>query len=255
MPCCLLETIAVSADDARAAATGGADRFEVCSALALGGLTPSIGTIRAIRASTDVPMMAMVRPREGGMAYTEGEFTAMLADAEALLEAGASGLVFGFLTAEGEVDLKRCQSFLKVVRSASQGRSVETIFHRAFDVAARPEEALEQLVDLGMTRVLTSGRKPSVMEGLDTIRGTVEQARGRIEILPGGGIREDNVEAVVRKTGVRQVHLYVARPARDGSAAANPLIRFAGHAPASELEYLAVESQDVRCIRDILDRI
>src|SRR5436309_441660 len=86
----LLETIVVSADDARAAAAGGADRFEVCSALALGGLTPSIGAIRAIRASTDVPIMAMVRPREGGMAYTEGEFSAMLADAEALLEAGAN---------------------------------------------------------------------------------------------------------------------------------------------------------------------
>src|SRR5213594_3641848 len=255
MPRYLLETIVVSADDARAAAAGGADRFEVCSALALGGLTPSIGAIRAIRASTDVPIMAMVRPREGGMAYTEGEFTAMLADAEALLEAGASGLVFGFLTAGGEVDLKRCQSFLKAVRSIAQGRSVETVFHRAFDVAARPEAALEQLIDLGMTRVLTSGRKPSVMEGLDTIRRTVEQARGRIEILPGGGIQEDNVDTVVCETGVNQVHLYVARPARDSSAAANPSIRFAGHAPATELEYLAVDSQDVRRIRAILDRI
>jgi copper homeostasis protein len=255
MPGCLLETISVSADDARAAAAGGADRFEVCSALALGGLTPSIGTIRAIRASTDVPIMAMVRPREGGMAYTEGEFTAMLADAEALLEAGASGLVFGFLTSGGEVDVKRCKSLLKIVRSVSKGRSIETVFHRAFDVAARPEAALEQLIDLGVTRVLTSGRKPSVMEGLDTIRRTVEQARGRIQVLPGGGIQEDNVETVVRETGVTQVHLYAARSAQDSSAAANPSIRFAGHAPVNELEYLAVNSEDVRRIRGILDRI
>src|SRR5437867_1151366 len=255
MPGCLLETIAVSADDAGAAAAGGADRFEVCSALALGGLTPSIGAIRAIRASTDVPIMAMVRPREGGMAYTEGEFSAMLADAEVLLEAGASGLVFGFLTSDGEVDLERCRSFLDLVRSVSQGRSVETVFHRAFDVVSRPVAALEQLIDLGITRVLTSGRKPTVLEGLDAIRATVEQARGRIQILPGGGIRVDDIESVLLQGGVTQVHLYVARSARDGSAGANPAIRFAGHAPVGELEYLAVASQDVRRIRETLDRI
>ena len=155
----LLEIIVASPDDARAAAAGGADRFEVCSALALGGLTPSLGAVKAIKQVTEVPAMCMVRPREGGMAYGEGEFRSMLLDAELLIEAGADGLVFGFLTSEGEVDLERCRALLAVVEEA--GRPLQTVYHRAFDVTARPEIALEQLVDLGVTRILTSGRAPT----------------------------------------------------------------------------------------------
>src|SRR2546425_4031243 len=99
----LLEVIVSSLDDARAAAAGGADRFELCSALALGGLTPSLGTLAAIKAETAVPVMFMLRPREGGMAYTDGETAVMERDADLALEAGADGLVFGFLTADGEI--------------------------------------------------------------------------------------------------------------------------------------------------------
>lgn len=249
----LLETIVVSADDAIAAAEGGADRFELCSALALGGLTPSAGTIRSVRAGTDVPIMAMVRPREGGMAYRDGEYRAMLADAEVLLEAGARGLVFGFLTPEGEVDVERCSSFLKHAASVAGGTSTDTVFHRAFDVAARPKVALEQLIDLGFTRVLTSGCRPTVLEGLDVIRDLMEQADGRIEILPGGGIRREHIERVLKETGVSQIHLYAAQSLRDGSAAANPSIKFAGHPPPDELEYHAVVSRDIRRIRELLD--
>src|SRR3954453_7955984 len=103
----LLEVIVSSLDDARSAAAGGADRFELCSALALGGLTPSLGTLTAIKAETRVPAMFMLRPREGGMAYTDGETAVMERDAELAAEAGADGLVFGFLTPKGDVDVPR----------------------------------------------------------------------------------------------------------------------------------------------------
>ena len=103
----LFEAIVSNPDDAKAAESGGADRFELCSALALGGLTPSIGTVREIKAVTDVPVMCMVRPREGGMCYSDGEYQSMLRDVDALLEAGADGLVFGFLKQDGSLDLKR----------------------------------------------------------------------------------------------------------------------------------------------------
>src|ERR1051326_3682569 len=108
----LLETIVSSLDDARAAAAGGADRFELCSALALGGLTPSLGMLAAIKAATIVPVMFMLRPREGGMAYTEGETAVMERDADVALEAGADGLVFGFLTPEGDVDVPKCRRLI-----------------------------------------------------------------------------------------------------------------------------------------------
>jgi copper homeostasis protein len=243
----LLETIVSSLDDARAARAGGADRFELCSALALGGLTPSLGTLAAIKAEMSTPVMFMVRPREGGMAYTEGEVAVMERDAELALEHGADGLVFGFLTAHGEVDVPRCRRFVALLN----GR--DGTFHRAFDVAADPTRALEQLIDLGIPRVLTSGRAPLAVEGIAEIRRTVQQAAGRIRILPGGGIRAATVMEVVRATGVDQVHLSITRAAADLSTSANPAVRFGVDPPPTETEYRLADEAGVREVRAILD--
>src|SRR3954451_19844887 len=144
----LLEVIVSSLDDARAAAAGGADRFELCGALALGGLTPSLGTLAAIKLETRVPAMFMVRPREGGMAYTDGEFAVIERDAELALEAGADGLVFGLLTPEGVVAIDRCRQLVR--RAGGAGRPLQLVYHRAFDVVREPDAALEQLIDLGI---------------------------------------------------------------------------------------------------------
>jgi copper homeostasis protein len=251
----LLETIVSSLDDARAAAAGGADRFELCSALALGGLTPSLGLLEAIKQELATPVIFMVRPREGGMAYTEGEFRVMERDAALALEAGADGLVFGFLTADGAVDVARCRRFLEGVWRTAGARRVQFVFHRAFDVAADPATALEQLIDLGCTRVLTSGRAARAVDGLEAIRRTKEQAAGRIEILPGGGIRVENVAEVVRATGVDQVHLSITRPAADPSASANPAVRFGVDPPPTELEYRAVDEAGVRRAKELLQLV
>lgn len=251
----LLETIVGSLDDARAAAAGGADRFELCSALALGGLTPSLGTLAEIKRELPVPVMFMVRPREGGMAYTEGEFQVMCRDAELALEAGADGLVFGFLTPESAVDVLRCRRFLSVVTRVAGARTPELVYHRAFDVVADPHAALEQLVDLGITRVLTSGREARALDGCDEIRRTLEQADGRIQVLPGGGIRLETLAEVVRRTGAEQVHLSVTGPAPDLSAGANPRVRFGVDTPSTETEYRAVRQQGVSDVRALLDGI
>ncbi len=248
----LLEIIVASSDDALAACAGGADRFEVCSALGLGGLTPSLGTVKAIKEAVDVPAMCMLRPREGGMAYGEGEFRAMLLDAELFLEAGADGLVFGLLTPDGDVDLPRCRELLQLVESA--GRPVQTVFHRAFDVTATPEVALEQLVDLGITRILTSGRAPTALEGADEIKKNVEQARGRIEILPGGELDAECVEKAVQLTGVDQVHLYVTRSERDRSTVNNPRIYFGAFVPENEFDCRVADEREIAQIRKTLDR-
>lgn len=249
----MLEAIVANLDDARAAAAGGADRFEMCSALALGGLTPSLGTVQAIKREIDIPMMCMVRPREGGMAYLDGEFTAMLRDAELLLEAGADGIVFGLLKPDSSLDVGRCREFLKVVERAAGGKTVQTCFHRAFDVIDDPDSSLEKLIDLGVTRILTSGREPTVMEGLDEIRRYVEIADGRIEVLPGGGIDASTVARVVEATGVDQVHLYITRVERDLSASRNPAVYFGAHVPENEVEFRVVDEPEVRKVRQILD--
>lgn len=248
----LLEVIAASVHDAKEAYRGGAERLELCSALALGGLTPTLGTLELIKKEVPIPVMGMIRPREGGMAYDPGEFTTMQRDAELLIEAGAEGLVFGFLTSDAQVDISRCRSFLRVVDSASKGRTVETVFHRAFDVVADSERALEDLIDLGITRVLTSGRTPTAIEGLGEIRRLVEQADQRIQILPGGGITTDHVRPLVKATGVDQIHLYLTEILEDCSVTLNPDICFGAHAPESELEYRRVDANQVHEVRQLL---
>jgi copper homeostasis protein len=247
----ILETVVTSLDDARAAVAGGADRFELCSALALGGLTPSLGTLQSIKGELGVPVMCMIRPREGGMAYTAGEVAAMSRDAELAIRAGADGVVFGFLTSGGEIDELRCRAFVDHVRAFSA--TADLVFHRAFDVVLDPAGALEQLIGLGITRVLTSGRAKSALDGAPEIRRTLAQARGRLEVLPGGGITADDVAAVIRATGANQVHVYVTRVDQDLSTSANPLVSFGAHVPASELERRVVSEAGVREIRRLLD--
>lgn len=249
----LLEAIVGSLDDARAAAAGGADRFEMCSALALGGLTPTLGLLQAVKAELSTPVMYMIRPREGGMAYTPGEVAQMERDAELAIGAGAAGLVFGFLTPDAQVDVPRCQAFLERARAAAGGRDLQFCYHRAFDVAAEPQRALEQLIDLGITRVLTSGRAASAAEGAALIAQLVEQAAGRIVVMPGGGIKQDNVAEIARRTGASEIHVYITQVAWDTSAAGNPEVRFGVHPPENEVEYRAVDADGVRRIRELLD--
>jgi copper homeostasis protein len=197
----LVEGIACSADDARVAQSAGVDRLEICSAMVLGGLTPSLGTFKAIRQATTLDLMAMVRPRASGFCYSSSEFVAMNSDVEALMDAGANGIVFGILDDQGDVDVARCREIISRIGSK------QIVFHRAFDAATDAISTLEILVDLGVTRVLTSGQAPSALQGVDLIRRLLEIARDRIEILVGGGVRPETVREIIHFTGARQVHL------------------------------------------------
>lgn len=204
----LLEIACGSIHDAVLADQAGADRLELCSAMELDGLTPSLGTACEVAARLDTPFVAMVRPRAGHFLCSSAELSVMERDASLLLEAGASGVVFGCLTSSGQVDVKSCRRLLRAAGgNETVFHPVETVFHRAFDKVRDQLAALDALVDLGITRVLTSGGAPTALEGVAKIRALVERAEGRIEILPAGGIREHNVEAVVKQTGCTQVHL------------------------------------------------
>jgi copper homeostasis protein len=224
MPDLVVEAVCCSADDCVEADAGGADRIELCGELVVGGLTPSLGTLIEARASTRLPIVQMIRPRAGGFCYTAREFATMRRDAELALAHGADGLVFGVLQESGEVDVERCAGIVAMARAAGR----QTVFHRAFDVVPEPFAALEALIELGVTRILTSGRQPTAVAGAPLIRQLVERAGGRIEILPGGGVREGNVAELLRTTGVRAVHLAPFTPRRDASGHANPALSFSG---------------------------
>lgn len=243
----LIEIIASGPDDCVAAEQAGADRIELCAALALGGLTPSFGAIAESKRRCGLPIMAMIRPRAAGMMYTEAEFSCMERDIDAALEAGADGVVFGVLREDGTADAARAARLLE----RCEGR--QTVHHRAFDVTPDAFAALETLVDLGFTRVLTSGQRPTAPEGADLIRALIERADGRIEILPGAGITAENCAAFVEKTGCNQVHLAAFGPAEDPSGKANPQIKFAGAELPSEGVYDTIDPTQVRAVRIALD--
>jgi copper homeostasis protein len=242
----LLEICCGSIDDAIEAKKGGADRVELCSALFLGGLTPSVGTIQEAKRRLRIPIMVMVRPRGGGFAYSEAELASMERDTEAAVENGADGIVFGILQSDGRIDMPRCRRLRQLIGKR------QAVFHRAFDVTPDPFQALEQLVDLGITRVLTSGQKDSVPEGVDLIKKLIGRAGDRIEVLPGGGIQVWNMKEMVDRIGCRQVHLTAWGTMVDTSTHARPAITFGGALYPPEDRYLMTDAQLVRQLATVL---
>lgn len=236
--------------DVLAAEQGGADRVELNAALFLGGLTPGVGLLRSVKARSRLPAVCMVRPREGGFFYTEPDFAVALAEAEALLQNGADGLAFGFLTADGEVDVPRTREF--ILRARRIAPAAQLVFHRAFDVTPDRFRALETLITLGADRVLTSGGAPTAPAGAAEIRALLRQAAGRIEILPGGGITPENAAAFLRETGARSLHASARRIAEDPSTRHNGRIRFGGSA-LPEDEYKVTDASKVALLRQAAD--
>ena len=218
----LLEVCCGSLDDALEAEAGGADRVELCASLFVGGLTPSFGTIAEAKRRLRLPAIVMIRPRGGGFCYTDTEFAAMEADAESAMAQGVAGLVFGILTPDGTIDAARTRRLRDL---AARG---DAVFHRAFDVTPDPFRALEELIDLGITRVLTSGQQDTVPEGLDLIARLVERAGDRIQVMPGGGIKPHNFDDVLARTRCRQIHVAAFTPRRDDSTRNRPAVTFGG---------------------------
>jgi copper homeostasis protein len=242
-----LEICTASAEDCIAAEAGGADRVELNCALMLGGLTPSLGTLRESRAAVRIPIIAMIRPRPAGFCYSRIEFAVMRRDAEIALSEGADGIAFGILTAAGAIDLERCRQMVQL----AAGRQV--VFHRAFDVVPEPLVALDQLIDLGVRRVMTSGQEASAYNGAVQIARYLKHAAGRIEILPAGGINRFTVADVVGRTGCDQIHASLSTGSKDRSTAARPQVSFGGALKPPEDEFSVTDSTAVAGLRRALD--
>jgi copper homeostasis protein len=238
----LVEICCGSLEDALEAERGGADRVELCSALFLGGLTPSLGTIIEAKARLKIPIMVMIRARGGGFCYTKSEMAVMERDAVLAAEQGAEGMVFGILNADGSIDEERCTRMRKLIGDR------QAVFHRAFDVTPDPFRSLDQLVALGFTRVLTSGQEDTVPEGAHLIKRLIEYAGDRIEILPGGGIKPLSLRQVVESTGCKQVHLTAFKTQSDTSVRGRPFVTFGGALYPPEDQYQVAD-------RNLVERV
>ncbi|KRE99539.1 copper homeostasis protein CutC [Frateuria sp. Soil773] len=201
----ILEIAANSVASALAAQEGGAGRVELCTALELGGLTPSHAQIALARERLRIPLYVLIRPRAGDFLYDGLEREQMLRDVETCVALGCDGVVLGALDAEGNVDVPGCRALV-----AAAG-PLGVTFHRAFDLSRDPAQALEDLVALGCERVLTSGAQASAMEGAALIRDLVVQAHGRLAVMPGAGVAAQNVAALAVATGASEFHASAKR--------------------------------------------
>ncbi len=196
----LLEIASNSVASALAAEAGGAGRVELCSALEVGGLTPSHAAVALACERLRIPVHVLIRPRAGDFVFDGLECEVMRRDIEACEALGCAGVVIGVLDADGNVATQRCQGLV----DAAHGMAVT--FHRAFDFARNPLAALDAIIALGCSRLLTSGQADDALTGAPLIRRLVEQARDRIAIMPGGGIDARNIAAVAAATGAHEFH-------------------------------------------------
>ena len=197
----VLEVCIDSIESLPIAISAGANRIELCSALALGGLTPTAGYARKAIAESSVPVFPIIRHRAGDFVFDHDEIDIMVLDIELMNQLGAQGVVVGALTEEGEINEPALRRFIE----AAQG--MEVTFHRAFDVCKHPIESLEILIEHGCKRVLTSGQQSSAEAGISLIKDLVKQAAGRIIIMPGAGVNADNAHSIISETAASELHL------------------------------------------------
>jgi copper homeostasis protein len=196
----IIEIATTDYETTKAAVLGGADRIELCSALSEGGITPSFGLIQQCRKDFEIPLFPILRPRSGDFLYTEEEFELIKKDAMLCKQEGCDGVVIGFLNKDGGINKRWTQELVEIVYP------LEVTFHRAFDRCNDPFKGLEDIIDAGCQRILTSGQQPNALQGIELIKKLVEAADDRIIIMPGSGIRTDNVKELADKTGAVEFH-------------------------------------------------
>jgi len=196
----ILEIAVFNISSALAAANAGADRIELCENPTEGGTTPSFGTLKAIREKIIIPVFPIVRPRGGDFLYSDEEFEVIKKDVLLIKDLGFEGIVFGLLKKDGTIDKQR------TVKLVELAYPLEATFHRAFDRAAEPSRSLEEIITCGCQRILTSGQVPNAVAGKELIKQLVQQADERIIIMPGSGLRSNNISELAAYTSAQEFH-------------------------------------------------
>lgn len=220
----------------------GANRIELCANPHEGGTTPSYGMIEVARRSTSIQLFPIIRPRGGDFLYSDPEFRAMIADITQCRELGCDGVVIGMLSVDGRIDVDRCAELI------GHAGPMEVTFHRAFDRARDPLAALEDIIGLGCSRVLTSGQQPDVDRGMPMLRTLVEAAADRITVMPGSGVRSTNIGELARFTGADAFHSSARAVVPSAMIYVNPDM-------GEDLTAVSIDPGEVSAIRRILDEV
>ena len=244
-----LEVIAESVESALAAQKGGADRLELCVNLIQGGVTPNFGLIKTIKKVVSIPVFTMIRPRAGDFVYSDLEFEVMKNDIEVCKELNVDGVVLGILNQDGNIDIKRTRELVELAGD------MEVTFHRAFDLSRDPVDCLEQVIDTGAARVLTSGWNQNVDLGLDTLRKLNKQSDSRIIILAGGGVNKGNIQGIIEQVGLKECHFSAKRPMENKRVFINEPHSSFKETNSPENECYEVDELKVKELRQIIDLI
>ncbi|MEO6843986.1 MAG: copper homeostasis protein CutC [Ginsengibacter sp.] len=227
-----LEIIGFNIESCITAQDAGAKRIELCASPGEGGTTPSYAFIKTAREQLHIDLYAMIRPRGGDFLYSEEDFEIMKKDIAICKENGCNGIVTGILTKEGKVDKERCQQLIDLAYP------MEAAFHRAFDRVKDPLEALENIIDLGFERILTSGLKAKAIEGADLLSQLIKQSNERIIIMPGSGVNSQNIVSIAEKTGAREFH-------SSASVSLKSKMEFVNDNMNESLNYIAASKEEV----------
>lgn len=239
------ELCAYSVEACQIAAKLGVNRVELCASPAEGGVTPSVATIERVAEIKGLDLSVMIRPRGGDFLYSDDEFKTMLGDIDHARKAGATGVVFGVLTADGKVDVERTRALVE----ASKG--METTFHRAVDMTEDYEAAVEAIIEAGCNRILTSGGYDKAIDGIDNIRRAVAVSRGRIEIMAGSGVVAANAKQL-KEVGVDALHFSAKKMVAGGMEYRNPRISMGGSDAVDEFALRTVDESEVKEILKLI---
>ena len=227
----------------KSAVEGGADRIELCANLAEGGTTPSYAHIKKCREAFDILIYPIIRPRGGDFLYTKDEFEIMVNDVKLCKELGCDGVVIGLLNMDGAIDVVRTAQLIELAYPSG------VTFHRAFDRCKDPFEAMEQLIEIGCERILTSGQKPSVADGVELLEDLNTEANNRIIIMPGSGVRKENIKMLADKTGCVEFHSSLRSKTKSPMQFIHPSFT------DSEESYMnnEISPDEVRALRNVLN--
>lgn len=244
-----LEICADSVESAINAQMAGADRIELCDNLAEGGTTPSFGTILSVRNNLVINLNVIIRPRGSDFLYSDMEYDIMRRDIEVCGEAGIDGIVIGILQADGTIDIERTAYLVELAHPMS------VTFHRAFDMCADPEKALEDVISTGASRLLTSGQKNNALDGADLLSALVRLAGDRIIVMPGGGINGINIASIARISGAKEFHMTGRSAIESEMSFRKPGISIGGIPGIPEFSRKIADQRKIRNIIEILKLI
>lgn len=234
-----LEIIGFNIESCLSAQEAGADRIELCDNPAEGGTTPSYGFIKAARHLLQIDLYVMIRPRGGDFLYSKAEYEVMKADIEMCKKCGCDGVVLGMLASQGKVDKEKCEKLV------SYAYPLGVTFHRAFDRTSNSMEALEDIIDTGCERILTSGQQPKATDGQQLIKELIDHAGERIIIMPGSGVTSENIISLAENTGAAEFH------SSAGMNRDSPM-KFINEKMNEQMKYTVVNKEEVYKMRKLL---